>query len=370
MKIISTLVSLIIVCMVIGIQVGDAAIPQTISIQGRLMDSTGAVIPDGTYQVIFTIYTDSISSVAVWTSGVRSVTVTDGLFSYLLGSAVPLTPNLLSTTIEHWLGIKVGSDPEMSPRIRLSSVVSAYRALQADSLTAGAISSSQILDNSLTQDDLAPGSVGPSELAAFAVQNVNIAPHAVTSDKIEVGAVNSNKIADSSIALIDLSSGAVPSAGSTILNGSTSNTAPTTIDQFTVVVPGPGVLLITVTGQFYLDLDAPASTSLIDNCALGLCESANSSVTCGSSWTTRYYQDSEDASPNPISHTEQFILQRTITVYNSGVRTFYLNGSAGASSGASLFLSSNATVTVLFIPKALTVTGSNAKKAQTMTTPE
>ena len=51
-----------------------------------------------------------------------SVTTIDGLFTALLGLTVPLPKSLFEDNLETFLGIKVGADAEMVPRLRLAYV--------------------------------------------------------------------------------------------------------------------------------------------------------------------------------------------------------------------------------------------------------
>ncbi len=102
-------------------------IPQLISYQGRLTDpSTGDPVSDGTYDMRFCLYAGPTGGSALWCED-QSVLVTDGVFSVLLGSVTPITDPLFDGT-ECYLGVKVGSDDEMTPRRRVASVGYAYRA--------------------------------------------------------------------------------------------------------------------------------------------------------------------------------------------------------------------------------------------------
>jgi len=89
-----------------------------INYQGRLTDPTGNPVPDNNYQLTFTLYDDTGGP--LWTSGMQTVGVADGLFYYLLGSAVPIPASVFGATALY-LGIKVGEDPEISPRTLLTS---------------------------------------------------------------------------------------------------------------------------------------------------------------------------------------------------------------------------------------------------------
>jgi hypothetical protein len=112
-----------------------AAVPQVISYQGRLTDSENNPVEDGTYQVTFTLWDDPAAMAMenqLWSSGEVSVEVTEGLFHYLLGFAETLPDDVFASDTSRWLGIKVGEDPEISPRTKIVSVPYAYHALRTD----------------------------------------------------------------------------------------------------------------------------------------------------------------------------------------------------------------------------------------------
>jgi hypothetical protein len=94
-------------------------IPKTISYQGVLSDASGNLKPDGNYNFIFSLYDASASGDALWSES-KTLNVTKGLFSTSLGDQTPFGANVRFDE-PYWLGIKVGSDPELSPRIALTS---------------------------------------------------------------------------------------------------------------------------------------------------------------------------------------------------------------------------------------------------------
>lgn len=115
-----------------------AEVPKPINYQGRLTDALGEPVADGSYNVVFTIYNDPTLSGGgniVWSSGSQAVTTSNGLFSYLLGSNVAFPTDIVSDSARY-LGIKVESDPEISPRTKFTSVMFAYHAATADGLSA------------------------------------------------------------------------------------------------------------------------------------------------------------------------------------------------------------------------------------------
>ncbi len=97
-----------------------AAAPNLVNYQGRLTDGAGLPLANGTFTVTFSIYSVASGGTAIW-SETQDLMVTDGLFATLLGSVVPLASNVFSDTVRY-LGVQVGSDPELSPRKRVASV--------------------------------------------------------------------------------------------------------------------------------------------------------------------------------------------------------------------------------------------------------
>ncbi len=102
-----------------------AAIPRTISYQGVLKNTDGSVVDDGVYDVMFRIYdAEGGSALALWTE-VQSVSVAGGLFYVILGKVEPID---LPFDEAYWLGISVGEDPELEPRLELAGSPYAFRA--------------------------------------------------------------------------------------------------------------------------------------------------------------------------------------------------------------------------------------------------
>jgi hypothetical protein len=98
-----------------------AAVPQLINFQGILRDGGGNPVANGSYSVQFTIYDAASGGTNLWTE-TQSVTTVNGLFTVLLGSGpIPLNYSIFNDSTR-WLGVKVGADPEMTPRQRISSV--------------------------------------------------------------------------------------------------------------------------------------------------------------------------------------------------------------------------------------------------------
>ncbi len=102
-------------------------VPQLIGYQGRLTDADGNPLT-GTYNMQFCLYDMDVGGTPVdgWCED-QTVSVTDGVFSVLLGSVTPIPETVFDGTV-CYLGVKVESDNEMTPRRQVVSVGYAYRA--------------------------------------------------------------------------------------------------------------------------------------------------------------------------------------------------------------------------------------------------
>jgi hypothetical protein len=111
--------------------VAHAAPPKTITYSGFLLDSGGAPV-GGTSNIAFTLYDAATAGNVIW--GPETITATpngaDGYFSVTLGLALFLPDAVFGSA--RYLGVKVGAEAEMTPRISLSSVPSSFTAVQVD----------------------------------------------------------------------------------------------------------------------------------------------------------------------------------------------------------------------------------------------
>ncbi|HWR84015.1 MAG TPA: hypothetical protein VN285_12005 [Candidatus Deferrimicrobium sp.] len=108
-----------------------AAVPELMNYQGRMTDSAGYPILDGTYDVIFSIYDNSAGGTALWAETL-SVQPKGGLFNVQLGT-VHSVANTLFNDSSLWLGLALSTGAELTPRQRLITVAYAFRAANADS---------------------------------------------------------------------------------------------------------------------------------------------------------------------------------------------------------------------------------------------
>jgi hypothetical protein len=141
-----------------------AGINQQINFQGRLLNSQGATVPDGFYNIEFKIYQDGDGQSAGDTTGSpagslkwtedhinnnsQGVTVKNGYFSVQLGSVTAFGSNIDWNQDTLWLSINIGTtnatctpfsscggDGEMTPMKRLSSSPYALNSGQLGGLT-------------------------------------------------------------------------------------------------------------------------------------------------------------------------------------------------------------------------------------------
>jgi hypothetical protein len=123
-------------------------IPHLISYQGMLIDNAGDPL-NGDYQLTFSIYDQPSGGTALWTEVHDGVTIEDGLFNVILGSDIALASSVFDDTVRY-LGIKVGTDQELTPRLRLTSVGYAYRAEWADTAAYAQVSATSEADSDWT----------------------------------------------------------------------------------------------------------------------------------------------------------------------------------------------------------------------------
>lgn len=293
-------------------------VPRFITYQGRLMTSSGTVVPDGNHSITVKVWRDAISTNPldlIWNSGAMTVATVDGLFTVRLGEAPQPSINpydFLDTT--RFIGVTVGADPEMTPRMRLGAVPYAWTA-------------------------------GSASIAATTYNS----------------GVGTDQIADGAVGVIDLDPAAVPAIGQTFLGGSTGSTSTATIAQFTVNAPGPGYLYVMVSGQWWLDADATSSSSLYTYFFMGLCDAPANSFTCEGTYDDYNFIDPDDASSGNSTHG--FTVTRVVQVGSAGPVPFFLNGHVTVP-GQTLYLYGGVTATAMFFPVGLSVTNPAAAVPQ------
>ena len=150
----------------------------TIAYQGRLADADGTPITD-TVNMEFRLYDVASGGIFLWEelwTGSNSVQVSDGLFNVMLGSMEPIPQSVITEHASLFLGITVGTDDEMTPRVQLGSVPFAVQALTVPDgsvttakIAGGAVTSAKLnVDNGLnmTGDLTVNGMAGATKIVS------------------------------------------------------------------------------------------------------------------------------------------------------------------------------------------------------------
>ncbi|MBK7918065.1 MAG: hypothetical protein IPJ94_17775 [Chloroflexi bacterium] len=202
----------------------------TIPYQGRLAAADGTPIT-AQQNMEFRLYSTPTGGTPLWEeywTGGNSVALSDGLFSVMLGSLNTNLTNIVQANNNLYLGVTVGTDGEMSPRVQLGSVPFSIWALSvADGSVTGAkiadlaVTTAKLAENVVTNSKIAADAVSGEKLAANTVTtdkiadgtvgNSDLANDAVTADKIAGGAVGNDELADESVTITKLTDGAVTS---------------------------------------------------------------------------------------------------------------------------------------------------------------
>lgn len=94
------------------------AAPTTLTQTGRLFDGNGQPVND-TLSVTVSLWTADTGGDLYWSETFDNVAVVDGYFSMLLGA--DLDNELVLDTTQYYVGVKVGTDAEMTPRAPLAT---------------------------------------------------------------------------------------------------------------------------------------------------------------------------------------------------------------------------------------------------------
>jgi hypothetical protein len=97
-----------------------AGVPYLLNYQGKLATAGGTPVT-ATVNMTFCAYAAATGGAALWCETQSNVPVQNGIFNVLLGSVNALDPSIF-TGQSLYLGVQVGSDPEMAPRQRIVSV--------------------------------------------------------------------------------------------------------------------------------------------------------------------------------------------------------------------------------------------------------
>ena len=169
--------------LMIAVSPGWGEIPHLINYQGMLTDDSGNPL-NGNYNLTFKIYSQSSGGAALWTETQNNVSVENGLLNVIMGSVSPVPSSVFSDTLR-FLGITVEPNSELTPRIRLTSVGYAYRALVADSAVVvgsvtggdgGWVDDGAVVRLQTNTDKVGIGTSSPSEILTVAGGDFGVYP--------------------------------------------------------------------------------------------------------------------------------------------------------------------------------------------------
>ena len=241
--------SLALLCLAVVSVTIAADVPQLINVQGKLTDAVGDPVADGPYSVLFSIYDVVTGGTDLWHE-TRTVTVSDGLFSISLGVSTTISPSLFDNT-DLWLGIKVESDAEMTPRQRLTSVPYAMKS------TGGAGDITEVIAGS--------GLTGGGTSGAVTLS-------------VPTGGITSTHILNGSIDDQDLSNEPGIAANNNDINVTLNNENMVDIGTVTITIPTSGYIV--VEGKCFVNFEDDVSNN---SAAFQIDEIS------GGSWTPPYF---------------------------------------------------------------------------------
>lgn len=165
--------------------VSRAAVPLSITVQGKLTDAGGVPLPPGPKSFVFRIFNASVGGVEIWPGGSGEVQflATDGagLWSAMLGAVEPLSESIFADSVR-WLEISVHDGISLTtlPRARLVTGPYAYRVATVDGASGGNITS---------KVSIGPGHTN-SGIQSFVAGESNVA----TGDYAAIGGGASNNV--------------------------------------------------------------------------------------------------------------------------------------------------------------------------------
>jgi hypothetical protein len=248
---------MIVACLLIlaGLQPAQAVVPGLVSFQGHLTDDDGLPL-NGDYDMTFFLFNADLGGSQLWTETQLNVAVADGIYNVQLGAVNALSSGIFDSGAV-WLEVVVEGEI-LSPRQRVIATAYALKAQDADALIgntiadldaryvqegeSGVVSSAMIADGTVGAADLGANSVGASEIGSSAVGTSEVADSSLTAADLAPNSVGSSEVIDNSLTAIDLAANSV--GASEIATGAvgTSEVADNSLTT-TDIYDGPGSLL-------------------------------------------------------------------------------------------------------------------------------
>ncbi len=173
-------IALLLLLPVMSLSLHAQTLPSSFNYQGRLTDTAGTPMPNGNYQMVFSIWDAVTSGKQLWGSGNKTVALNKGLFTIQLG---PIHSAALPGT-SAYLQVQLGTDVPM-PRIALGAVPYALKAVELFWPAVASISNTDpvlTLINTGTGQTLKVVNSGQGSAGSFEISNPqNISPALVAS---------------------------------------------------------------------------------------------------------------------------------------------------------------------------------------------
>ena len=171
--------------LLVMLPVSASAVPELINYQGYLTDAGGNPV-NGDVAITFRIWDAEVGGTELWSEPHAAVTVTEGVFNVMLGSSVPITAGILGGNC--YLGMTIGTDSEMVPRMKVTSAAYAIRARYAESVATGSVTTSALSDTAVTETKIASGAVSNDKLTNGSVTGSKVAAGTLTATHLQDGA--------------------------------------------------------------------------------------------------------------------------------------------------------------------------------------
>src|SRR3989339_473662 len=225
-----------ILCFFVGIAY---AVPTQINYQGVLKNLSGTLIENNSLQMTFSIYSNISDSVPVWNEK-QTVAVKEGIYSVQLGSVNPIDSSAFDGTIKY-LGVKIDTDPEMTPRLAMVSVPYAYMSnksnLSDQAVIASYAASSESAERAINAANAVSAETaitsGDSQKLggkSLALSGADIIPYTNGNGKLNAGvipAITDANAGDMKKSVYDTNSDGVVDSAATAVNATNATTADT-----------------------------------------------------------------------------------------------------------------------------------------------
>ena len=171
-----------------------AQVPATLSYQGLLTDAAGMPFKDDPYSIVFRFYKQATGGTEEFSRGPITVTTFKGLFTTMLGNGPGADNAALPYTLgdsQYYIGISVGAQPELTPRVFLTAVPYAFHAqtVSAIDFSSTAVTLTGTVPNARLDanlQDLADGSLTGSKVGT-GISATNITTGSLSGSLVGTG---------------------------------------------------------------------------------------------------------------------------------------------------------------------------------------